>query len=88
MTYVYNAQAGPTGPDVAIQVTVMREDQPVMTRPLVKVGTSGLPDMLRIPYGEDFDLGSLPAGRYVLRIDAIDRVAKKTATQQTRFTIH
>jgi len=73
---------------VAIQVTVMRDDQPVLTRPLVKVVTNGLPDALRIPYGEDFGLGDLPAGRYVLRIDAIDRVAKKTATQQTRFSIH
>jgi VWFA-related protein len=88
MTYVYNAKPGSGGPDLAIQVMVLREDQPVLTRPLVKVATNGLPDMLRIPYGEDFELGDLPAGRYVLQINAIDRVAKKTATQQARFSIH
>lgn len=57
MTYVYNAQQGPAGPDVAIQVIVVRGDQPVLTKPLIKVVTNGLPDPVRIPYGEDFDLG-------------------------------
>lgn len=88
LTYVYNAQPGSTGPDVAIQVTVLRQDQPVLTKPLVKVITNGLPDQLRMPYGEDFTLSGLPAGSYILQITAIDRVAKKSATQSTRFSIH
>ncbi|MEK6279752.1 MAG: VWA domain-containing protein [Acidobacteriota bacterium] len=87
MTYVYNAKVGSTGPDVAIQVIVMREDQPVLTKPLIKVVTNGLADTVRIPYGEDFELGDLPIGRYVLQINAIDRIAKKTITQYTRFAI-
>lgn len=82
------AQQGSAGPDVAIQVIVIRGDQPVLTKPLIKVVTNGLPDTARIPYGEDFGLGDLPVGRYILQINAIDRIAKKTATQQTRFSIH
>lgn len=87
MTYFYNPNAGSVGADIAIQVIVLREDQPVLTRPLIKVVTNGLADTVRIPYGEDFELGDLPAGRYVLQINAIDRIAKKTITQQTRFSI-
>jgi hypothetical protein len=88
MTYVYIAQLGSTGPDVAIQVIVMRQDQPVVTKPLVKVETNGQQNLKRISYGEDLDLSGLPAGTYVLQITAIDRVAKKSATQQSRFSIY
>ncbi|HKO97195.1 MAG TPA: VWA domain-containing protein [Pyrinomonadaceae bacterium] len=88
LTYIYNAKTGPSGPDVAIQVTIMRDEQPVFTKPLVKVQTSGLSDPSRIGYGEDIDLGALPAGRYILQVNAIDRIGKSTATQQTRFTVH
>jgi VWFA-related protein len=88
MTYVYNAEQAATGPDIAIQVIVMRQSQPVLTNPLIKVNTTGQPNLQRIPYGEDLDLSALPAGTYVLQITAIDRVGKKSGTQQSRFSIY
>jgi VWFA-related protein len=72
--------------DVALQVQVFRDDQPVITKPLVKVPPNGQPSA--IPYGEDLVLADLPAGRYVLQITAIDRIAKKSTLQRARFVVY
>ncbi|HEX8474021.1 MAG TPA: VWA domain-containing protein [Pyrinomonadaceae bacterium] len=84
---IYNAARQPTPPDVALQIQVFRDDQPVITTPLRKVDTSGVTDLSRIPYAAEFGLGGLPAGQYVLQITAIDRIAKSNATQRVNFTI-
>ena len=87
-TFIYNATpAADSKPDVALQVQVFRDDQPVFTAPLVKVATDGIPDLTRIPYAAELDLASFPAGRYVLQVTAIDRSAKTTATQRTNFVV-
>ncbi|HVF44512.1 MAG TPA: VWA domain-containing protein [Pyrinomonadaceae bacterium] len=85
--YVYNAARAAAAPDVALQVQIFRDDQPVVTKPLVKIETAGMTDLARLPYGEDLSLGELPAGRYVLQVTAIDRAAKSSATRRTSFIV-
>jgi VWFA-related protein len=88
MTYVYNAAPGPAQhPDVALQIQIFRDDQPVFTAPLKALSTEGLTDLAHIPYAAELALASFPAGRYVLQITAIDRAAKTSATQRTGFII-
>jgi hypothetical protein len=85
--YVYNAARQTAPPDVALQVQIFRDDQPVITKPLVKIDTVGMTDLARLPYGEDLSLGELPAGRYVLQVTAIDRAAKSSATRRASFIV-
>jgi VWFA-related protein len=88
MTYIYNAAGGAAAPpDVALQVQIFRDNQPVFTAPLSKVKTEGLPDTSRIPYLAELSLASFPAGRYVLQLTAIDRTARTSASQRTNFVI-
>ncbi|HVF44621.1 MAG TPA: VWA domain-containing protein [Pyrinomonadaceae bacterium] len=87
-TFVYNAApAAGSKPDVALQIQVFRDDQPVFTAPLIKLSTDGVPDLSRIPYTAELGLASFPSGRYVLQVTAIDRSAKTTATQRTSFVV-
>jgi hypothetical protein len=90
LTEIYNATRGTeatAAPDVAIQVQVFRDDQPVVTTALSKVKTEGMPDPARLPYAAEVPLQSLPVGHYVLRVTVIDRLAKTTASQQIDFEI-
>ena len=90
LTEIYNATRGAAAnaaPDVAIQVQVFRDDQPVVTTALRKVSTEGLTDLTRIPYGAEILLDNLPAGHYVLRLTAIDRIAKTSASRDIGFEI-
>jgi hypothetical protein len=88
MTYIYNAAHGPAQrPDVALQIQIFRDDQPVFTAPLKAVSTEGVADATRIPYAAEMALASFPAGRYVLQVTAIDRAAKTSATQRTGFIV-
>lgn len=85
--YVYNAVRASALPDVALQVQIFRDDQPVITKPLFKIETAGMFDLTRLPYGEDLSLDTLPAGRYVLQVTAIDRAGKSSASQRTSFIV-
>ena len=89
LTYIYNAsRSGNAGaPDVALQVQVFRDDQPVITAPLRRISTEGLADFTRIPYAAEIQLQNLPVGRYQLRVTAIDRTARTSAAQHIDFTI-
>jgi VWFA-related protein len=89
LTYIYNAaqDANKTTNDVALQVQILRDDQPVVTTALRKVASSGLPDSARIPYAAEIQLETLLPGRYVLQITAIDRLAKTSASQRANFVI-
>lgn len=87
-TFIYNAApAADSKPDVALQIQVFRDDQPVFTAPLVKVSTEGVPDTSRIPYAAELALATFPPGRYVLQVTAIDRSSKTTTTQRTSFAV-
>lgn len=88
LTFVYNAaQPASAQPDVALQVQVFRDDQPVFTAPLSKLRTEGVSDTTRIPYMAEMSLASLPTGRYVMQITAIDRSAKTSTSQRANFII-
>jgi hypothetical protein len=89
LVMIYNAAPAPADskPDLAIQVQLVRDNQPVVTTALKRVSVEDLPDTMRIPYAAEVPLSGLPAGRYILLVTAVDRVAKKSASQQTRFEI-
>lgn len=89
LVVVYNAALAPaeSKPDVAVQVQIVRDEQPVTTTPLKKISVDGLPDLTRIPYAAEVSLRGLPAGRYLLQVTIVDRVAKTSASEQCRFEI-
>jgi VWFA-related protein len=88
LVYLYNAALGSDAkPDIAAQVQVFRDDQPVITTPLRKVDTEGFTEFSRLPYAAEVSMSGIPAGRYELRVTAIDRVAKTSATQIVKFVI-
>jgi VWFA-related protein len=84
--FVYNAAAGPA-PDLALQLLMVRDEQPVVTTPLKKISTDGIADLSRIPYAGEVPLAGLPAGRYLLKVTVIDRISKQSASQEARFEI-
>ncbi len=87
LVFIYTQlQIGVT-PDIAVQVQILRSDQPVITTSLRKVSTEGMPDLKRLPYAADVSLEQLPPGRYTLLVTAIDRLSRTTASQSTRFEI-
>jgi VWFA-related protein len=87
-TFVYHASKGAAAqPDVALQVQIFRDDQPVFTAPLAKVRVESSSDPARIPYAAELPLETFPAGRYALQLTAIDRHAKATTTQRINFVI-
>lgn len=89
LVFIYNAAPSPTDskPDVAIQVQVVRDEQPVVTTALRKVAIDGVPDLARVPYAAEVGLAGLPAGRYLLRVSVVDRVGKRGTSQQAHFNI-
>jgi hypothetical protein len=89
LVFTYNAATGSNGskPDVAIQIQIVRDGQPVVTTPLKKVSVEQFDDMKRLPYAGEVALAGLRSGRYVLQISVVDRIAKTSATQQTRFEV-
>jgi hypothetical protein len=90
LAFAYNATLSQTDqqPDVAVQVQVIRDDQPVVTTALRKLVTEGIPDVRRIPYAAEIPLSGLQAGRYVLQLTFIDRVSKQSTSRQTHFDIN
>jgi hypothetical protein len=68
-------------------VQVFRDDQPVITSPLSKLGTDGTTDLTSIPYAAEITLANFAPGSYALQITAIDRVSKTTATQRAKFMV-
>ncbi len=90
LTQIYNAALA-TGtdaaPDVALQVQIFRDNQPILTTALSKVETKGVPDLTRLPYAAEIPLNTIPAGRYRLQVTVIDRIAKTSASQHVNFEV-
>lgn len=84
---IYNAARGAGQPDVAVQIQVFRGEQPVVTTALRKVSTQGVTDSSQLPYAAEVLLDKMPVGQYVLRVTAIDRIAKASTSQQINFAI-
>lgn len=89
VVFVYNAtRSTDSKPDAAVQVQVLRDDQPVVTTALQKIESEGVLDLTRLPYAAEIPLASLGTGQYVLNVTVVDRLAKRSATQQTRFEVY
>jgi hypothetical protein len=73
--------------DLAVQIQVFRDNQPVITVPVHKIQTEGFADLARIPYAADVLLDDLKPGSYVLQVTIIDRLAKKSASRQIDFLV-
>jgi VWFA-related protein len=90
LIFAYNTLPSPVDqkPDVAVQVQVIRDDQPVITTAVRKISTDGLTDLARLPYAAEIPMHELLPGRYLLRITIIDRVAKQSTTRATHFDVY
>ena len=88
LVFVYNAARTTDGkPDVALQVLLLRDGQPVIITPLKKIAFEGTPDLNRIPYAAEISLTDLPAGRYQLKVNVVDRISKRSASQETPIQV-
>ena len=90
LLFAYNTVFSPTDqkPDVAVQVQVIRDDQPVITTALRKISTDGTLDLARLPYAAEIPLSELLPGRYLLQVSLIDRVSKQSTRRQTHFDVY
>jgi len=90
LVFIYNASLSPVdqNADVAVQVQVIRDDQPVLTTAVRKVVTDGAIDKARLPYAAELSLKELQRGRYVLLVTVIDRLSKQSTSRQTQFDIY
>jgi len=90
LIFAYNTSFSPTDqkPDVAVQVQVIRDDQPVITTTLRKISTDGVLDLARLPYAAEIPLNELLPGRYLLQVSLIDRVSKQGTSRQTHFDVY
>ncbi len=89
LIFLYNTMLSPTDqkPDAAVQIQVVRDDQPVITTALRKVNSDGVLDLTSLPYAAEIPLSELLPGRYLLQVTSIDRVSKQSASQQTYFEV-
>jgi VWFA-related protein len=90
LIFAYNSEPSPADqkPDVAVQVQVVRDDQPVLTTALRKLNVDGVADLARIPYAAEIPLTELTPGRYLLQVTLIDRVSKQSTSRQTHFDVY
>ena len=79
--------AAVAGPDLAVQVQVFRDNEPVITDPLHKISVEDIADLSRVPYAAELTLDGLRPGRYVLQVTVIDRIAKTSASQRFAFQV-
>jgi hypothetical protein len=81
-----NSGAQP-GFDLAVQVQVFRDNEPVITTPLRKIDTNVIIDPARVPYAADVFLDSLQPGQYALQVTIIDRLTKASVSQRYDFHV-
>jgi VWFA-related protein len=74
-------------PDLAVQVQLFRDNEPIITMPLHKISIDALSDVRRLPYAAEVDLTGLQPGRYLLLVTVIDRLAKASASQKFGFQV-
>jgi VWFA-related protein len=88
LTIIYNAARSNNGAtDLDAQVQISRNGQPLITSPLRKVVTDANTDLVRIVFGADIGLQTLPPGRYLLQVNISDRIAKSNASRELSFEI-
>ena len=84
LIFAYNTTVSPADqkPDVAVQVQVIRDNQPVITTALRKISTDGVLDLTRLPYAAEIPLSELLPGRYLLQV-SFDRSSVETEYDAT-----
>jgi VWFA-related protein len=88
--FIYNTLRGANGasaPDVTAQIEMFSNGKPIVKTPLRKLDTAGMTDLQRIPYGGQFPLANLPAGRYDLNVTITDQLAKSSVSQHVSFQV-
>lgn len=90
LVYIYNAAraeaAANDQPDIALQIKVLRDEQPLMTMPRRKLSTESQ-DPTHLAYAAEIPLQEMRAGQYVLQVTAIDRIAMTSTSQRVRFEV-
>ena len=89
MTFIYNAARGLDGrslPNLWLQARLLRGGQTVRSTPMKNVQVASQ-DFLRIPFGGEITLDSIPSGQYILEITVDDQIAKTSISQQTKITV-
>lgn len=87
-TYIYNARGNVDGqPRITVQVKLLSQRQVIAATPPQLLITTGLKDLMRIPYFVPIPLKSLPVGDYTLQVIATDQVANNSVSQEMDFTI-
>lgn len=88
VTYIYNATRDQSNQSrLNARVDLFRGNKAVVSTPAFVIETNGVEDPARIPYAGEFNLASLPKGRYQMRVTVIDLNAKAYASQKTSFEI-
>lgn len=100
LLFIYNAARGlqnnpapatetaaQSSPDLATQIQILRDNQPVLTTPVSKVVIDAQTDLARVPYAAEMATSKFPPGRYLLQVTVIDRVAKSSAKQSVDFEV-
>lgn len=86
-TYVYNAARTAGGPNVWIDVQVLRGSQRVMFVAPNKIPPDVATDLWRLPYWSEIDLNQLAPGQYTLQVSARDKISGTNSSQRIMFTI-
>jgi VWFA-related protein len=89
LVYIYNAvraAAANAQPDVALEVRILRDGQPVLSMPPRKLSPESQ-DLARLAYAAEIPLQGMRAGQYVLQVRAIDRTANASTAQSVRFEV-
>ena len=89
ITFIYNAALGLDGkspPNIWLQARILRAGQVVKTTPMKSVPVASQ-DFLRIPFGGEITLDSIPPGQYILEITVDDQIAKTSFSQQTKIMV-
>jgi VWFA-related protein len=87
-SYIYGVTRGATPPDIGVKVEILRGNQIVSAPPEQKIAANKSGDLSSIPYSGEFAVTSLPVGRYVLQITAVDHATNANASQQIKFTVY
>lgn len=87
LLFVYNARAEQNAVDLAVQTQIFSGGKQVFATPLMKIAVAAGSDLQRIPFAARLPIKALSAGQYELRLMAIDRLTKATASGQVNFSI-
>jgi VWFA-related protein len=87
IAFIYNAALSQDGKsNIWFQARLLRGGQIVKSTPMKNVPVEKQ-DILRIPFGGEISLDSVPSGQYTLEITVDDQIAKTTVSQRTKITI-